>query len=773
MDSQVIGFGADNQTDQQERWPQWSGEIPALAENYCLRPETGIGPADSMSQGEVLALADGGPPDAVPAGAAGGNGKTQLAAACARDLLRGRVVDLLIWVNASSRDAVATGYAQALGDLNIAEAGRGAEQAAAAMLEWLASTPRPWLVVLDDVADPRDLDGLWPQGAGRRVLVTLRGSGLSAGPLGRLRQVEPLSYREAVNFLTGGLKDDPDLRLGAPDLADDLAGLPIGLDLATRVMIARRLDCRGYRGMFAERRQRFAGAWGSSSPMPVLVAWSLAVDRAGELIPADLAWLILAFVAMLDAEGVPAAVLMSEAACGYFLGWPGGSRAEAQARVRSALMVLARLGLLTVDAASSTRTVRMHAQLQRAVRSFVSAELRDLAGRAAADALAAAWPDEPPRPALAQALRDCTAKLAEVTGGLLLEGGCHPALLRAGDSLAEAALARSAVSYWQGLLGASSQLLGDGHPDAVLVRDNLAASLESAGELAGAVGLYETALAEADDSLGPGHPTTLAALTKLARAYLAVGRTADAIAVHKQNLAAREKSQGPRHPDTIAARASLADCHREAGQVKEAIGEYERTLSDRERAQGPRHLDTITARASLAFAYRTAGRMRDAIPAYARTLADREHVQGPHHPDTLKARSNLAAAYHSARKVREAIAEYERAVSDCDQVLGPRDPQTLTARGNLASAYHSARRLADAIPLYERTIADCEAAQGRDHPDALTLRSNLGHAYHTAGRLTDAIAIFQQVLADSERTLGPDHPLTLAARANLDAVTAG
>ena len=268
MDSQVIGFSADSQADQQGRWPLWSGAIPALAENYCLRPETGIGPADSLLAGDVLILADAGAAEEPGTAPGAGTGKTQLAAAAARDLLRSRAIEVLIWVNASSRDAVLTGYAQALADLKIAEVSHGVEPAAAAMLEWLASSARRWLVVLDGVVEPRDLEGLLPQGAGRRVLVTMRGTGAGfSRESGRLRQIGPLSHREAVNFLTAGLKDDPDLRLGAPDLADDLAGLPIGLELAAAVMLGRRLDCRAYRAVFTERRQRFAGAWGSSGPI--------------------------------------------------------------------------------------------------------------------------------------------------------------------------------------------------------------------------------------------------------------------------------------------------------------------------------------------------------------------------------------------------------------------------------------------------------------------------------------------------------------------------
>jgi tetratricopeptide (TPR) repeat protein len=772
MDSYVIGLSAGTAADHQASRPLQTGPVPALADNYSVRSETGLAAGSGPVAGEILVLAGPGQHDAAGQTDTGGTGKTQLATAAALELMRNRTVDLLIWVNASSRDAVLTGYAQALADLQVGDLGTDIESAGPTMIEWLASTGRPWLVVLDDLADQRDLDGLWPPGAGRRVLVTARSAaGMLPGASVRVREIGSLSHRESVNYLTAALKEDPDLRLGAPDLAADMEGLPVGLAFAAAVIADRRVDCRDYRAMLAERRQILgrspAGRW----PLTVTAAWSLAVDRATEIIPAAVAWRALAFMAMLDPEGVPAAVLMSEAACRYLTDQPDAGLAEGQAYVRGVLGVLARLGLLTLERASSTHTARMHAQIQHAVRSYISADYRDQAGSAAAGALLQAWPVVDGRPESGQRLRECTARLREATGDLLWSPSLYPVLVQAGDSLGWAGLARSSASYWQAVLTADIELLGDRHADTILARGRLADSFERAGQPDSAIGLYERAFADSEQVLGPDNAETLTALGRLSGAYLAAGRTAEAIALHRRNLEARERAHGPRDPDTITARARLADCCLAAGQLKEAVDIYARILADRERVQGSRHLDTMAARASLAFAYRTAGRMREAFPAYLRTLADREQVQGAHHPDTLAARGNLASAYHSAGRLKDAIPVYERTLADWEQVQGPRDRRTLTARGNLASAYHSARRLADAIRIYERTIADCDAVLGHDHPDTLTLRSNLGLAYHTAGRLSDAIAIFRSTLADSEQALGPDHALTHTARENLEAVS--
>jgi len=772
VDGHVIGLAAGDAPEQRPGGPFQSGAVPGLAANYQSRPETGIDPWRSLVPGEILVLTGSGQ-DSSGRGAFGGTGKTQLAAATAAGLLRYGGVDLVLWVSAASRDGILAGYAQALADLGIADLSNDLESAAPMMLEWLASTRQSWLVALDDVADFRDLDGLWPQGARGRVLVTARDGAVSPGHAVRVRQIPPFSHREAVNYLTVALKDDPDLRLGSPELAADVEGLPIGLALAATVIIDRRLDCRGYHAMLAERMEVLGRSWRGRCPLPVLATWSLAVDHASVVVPADLAWRTLTLVSLLDPAGIPASVVMSDAACIFLLDRPDAASGEGLAHIRGAVAHLARLGLLTLDAASTTRTVLMHAQLQHAVKGFISADYRDWAGRAAANGLLHCWQAEDGSAELQYVLRECADNLRAATGDLLWKPRCHPVLARAGASRAAAGLHRSAVGYWQAMLNASARLLGDDHSDTVHSRGALADTYERSGQTASAIALYEQALGDAQQRLGPSHPETLAALGKLASGYLTAGRTADAIAVYKANLAGRERAQGPHEPDTISARASLADCYRQAGQIKDAIDLYERVLSDRERIQGARHLDTLAARASLAFAYRSAGRMREAIPAYVRTLADRERVQGAHHPETLAARGNLASAYHSAGRLKDAIPVYERTLQDWEQVHGPYHPRTLTARGNLASAYHSARRLADAIRLYERTITDCDAVLGHDHPDTLTLRSNLGLACHTAGRLTDAIAIFQRTVADSEQALGPDHPLTQTARENLNAVSEG
>ena len=70
----------------------------------------------------------------------------------------------------------------------------------------------------------------------------------------------------------------------------------------------------------AIREGRIAGASGGQAdayPSIVAACWSLGVDLAEQIPPGDLARPALALVAMLDPNGIPGAVLTSDAACAY------------------------------------------------------------------------------------------------------------------------------------------------------------------------------------------------------------------------------------------------------------------------------------------------------------------------------------------------------------------------------------------------------------------------------------------------------------------------
>ena len=801
-----------------------SGTVPPLADAYYPREQTGPDLAGSMRPGETVVLIHGEETELAPA-AQGGTGKTQLAVEFTHAMWNTRAVEILVWVSAASRESIVTGFAQAANTVDASQPDEGAESAAARFVSWLAHTRRPWALVIDDLAELSDLDGLWPSGASGRLLITTRlpttafEDVMDEGRELRMVPVSGLNRREALDYVTSRLTDHPDQRIEALDLGEDLDGLPLGLAQATAVMSARRQGCREYRAQLAERIPHMTAVPGVSAA--VLGTWSLAAECAHELPPAGLAWPTLVLAAMLDHHGIPGAVLTSPAACGYIAGRPSTANAADQNMVRAAINNLAQAGLVTIDPTSPVRTVQMHASVQTAVRAYLPAADLEQVVLAAADALLETWPDgdAPPgagqleQPQLEQALRDCAATLRSTDGALLWKPEAHPLLFRAGMSLEHGRLSDAAITYWKSMVATSTRLLGPAHANAVVARDRLAAAYEAAGRTADAIAVFQTALTEREQNQGAEHPETIAARAHLAHAYQSAGRPADAIALYERTVADSARLLGPvdavtmdararlaetyqasgqprealaayealladaehhlgaGHPTTLAARASLGAAYAAGGRPKDAVAQYQRALADQERMHGPDHPDTVAARAALASAFRAAGKQKDAIAQYARVVADRERLSGPDHPDTIAARANLAYAFRSAGRLREAVPLYERTLADRVRVQGADHRDTLTARSNLAACYQQARRLTDAIPQYERALADSERMLGPGDMETLTTRCNLATAYYTAGRLTDVVAVLQRALTDCERYLGPDHQMTQTVRENLDAAT--
>ena len=144
--------------------------MPALADGFNARPETSPGLAAALPAGAAVALV---PDRAAPASRPGpleaadaqdwlrSSGKTQLAASFAESLWQSGDVDLLLWVEATSRAAVLSSYAAATAAVTGRDQASSGESVAAQFLSWLAETSRSWLVVLDDLSDPANLAGLW------------------------------------------------------------------------------------------------------------------------------------------------------------------------------------------------------------------------------------------------------------------------------------------------------------------------------------------------------------------------------------------------------------------------------------------------------------------------------------------------------------------------------------------------------------------------------------------------------------------------------------
>jgi tetratricopeptide (TPR) repeat protein len=685
------------------------GEVPPLAEGFTDRPDTARGIVDTLAPGATVAFVPGSTFAEGPHNWLGACGKTQLAVLLAESLWRSGAIDILVWISATSRSSVLTGYVEASMAATGIEPSGTAESVAARFVNWLATTTRSWLVVLDDLPDAAELEGLWPEGKAGRVIITSAQATVVTGRRGT--QVYPVGFfstREALGCMTERLSVDPTQRQGAIDLIEALGREPLALAQAASVIANSALACKDYRDYFVRRRQQI-GVGAGEVPSAASVTWTLSLGQAELLRPGESVRLMLVLLALLDGHGVPGTLFATPSVSAYLgnLG-PTFTPVVDPAPVWDTLLAIERAGLIRINRTPSPPTVIMHAVVQAAVKQAAPGHFHDRAARAAASALLEAWPADERHPWTAESLRANTASLHAAATDVLWAEGCHPLLLAAGRSLDAARLAGPAVEYWRELAVRCDNKLAPGHPDALIVASELATAYLAAGYGAEAVTWYRRVLAERSREVAPGHPSIIAARVNLARSLTMAGEPAEAVTVLRRAITESEQFRGAGHPDTLAVRDELAAALQASDQADAAIRLLARTLGERERLQGPRDEHTMATRDQLAAAYLAQGKFKDAISQYRRVLGDREGVLGNGHPDTITTRASLAAAYHAAGRMPMSVQLWEQTCAESEQVLGADHVETLTRRANLAHLYYAVGRVGDAKTMLRETAARCE-----------------------------------------------------------------
>jgi tetratricopeptide (TPR) repeat protein len=740
-----------------------AGTVPPFVNGHVTRAEIGSALAEALGPGLTASLVPARVPGVpgMPRDWQSAAGKTQAAVAYAEELWAGERVDILVWVTATSRAAVLSTLAEAAVAVRAAGPGTtgawapgewmpadwmpsdgapgspapgaagaagpdagdqaavtwapgAAEAAAASLIRWLRRTARPWLVVLDDLAEPAVMAGCWPEGeAGRTLITTTDPDALPASRLGTPVPVGPFSPRQSLAFLMGRLTADLDQRQGAVDLVGQLDHEPLALTQASAVIASSELTCRDYLDALTGRRDRP----GPGGPPPAAaLTWSLAVEHADLLLP-ELAHAQLSFSAVLDGNGIPYDVYTA-ATRRYRV--PDSLSAEGLAALETA-------GLLTADRSVTPPLIRMNWTVAAAIRAAMPSGALAPTAQAAADALLDAWPAAGQPEHLGRAFRSCAETLRRTAGDLLWHDGCHAVLLRCGESLQAAGLAGPAADYWDDLADAGEKALGANHPQTVAIRERLALARLASGQPEQAITLLRSVLAERAVALGRDHPDTARACQDLGRALLAAGRATEA----------------------ITALGDAVDCYQRAGDP----------------------VQVAPAEEDLAAAHASAGHTATAVTLYRQALAIRQRVAGAAHPDTLVTCQKLGDAYLADGLVKNAISMYKRVLDERERSLGAKAPETIGTRGALAAAYFAAGRMSQALQLLEQVRSQYTAVMGAEHRTTLATSLNLANAYQSIGRLTDAVRLLRDTVERCDRSLPDSDSLAIAAREGLAVMT--
>lgn len=644
----------------------------------------------------------------------GGVGKTQLAAGYVRE--RADRYDLVAWIRAE--DGGVADLAALAARMGIQVDGLAPRDRAQAALDQLAAGERRgmWLLVLDNVQSPEELERLLPRSGSGHVLVTTRDRALRQ--FAPLLTVDVFDEDTAAGYLAeraGRVGEAHGARL----VARALGGLPLALSHAA-AYCESGTSFATYLELLEElpTAELFDSHPEVSYSQTVASTWKASIAAATA--QASLAGDILRMAAFLAPDAIPKSLcdgLVSKA----------GSAARHK-RVADAFNVIARFNLAAID----DETMSIHRLLQRSIREEAE---DDGAALRALDALCAAFPEDAQTPeSWAEAERllpHCLALAAHLSDQRFAAAQLIELLNRASWYLnnAEPGSPRS-VEIARGTLSVAERALDGDDPERLMAGNHLATALQWAGRLDDAIPIFEAVYADRARVLGAEHEHTLISSSNLALAYEDAGRSSEAIEIYESLLRVQERIFGADSPHPAFTRHNLA------------------------------------------LSYKAAGRIGDAIAILEPLRAAREEALGPEDPETLKTRHHLASAYRLAGRPDDAIAMLEPLLPVRERIVGREHPHTLMTRHELARACGDAGRVGAAIEQLQDLVPTCERLLGAGHPDALAVRHSLAVAYVEAGRVDTAAALLDAVLADRVRVLGGAHRDTRETRAALTAATA-
>ena len=457
-----------------------------------------------------------------------------------------------------------------------------------------------WLLIVDNADDAGALSGAVQRSlpafdALGHVLLTSRVGTEAFGALGInapliLGVLAPGDATQLLVRETGKVLNAlDDAERGAAEWlagADALAGLPLALLQAGKMVLQLKLSFVRYRERFEKRYLEIFKAAPSGTQrqeQSVHTTWLLNLEALEEEEPA--AAELLSLCSLLAPDAIPAETLFARVVQGeegktgidfarttkvcpeLVKAFDGLDVDTRQEKIEELLGAAQRYSLLDFDAdggGDAWRSVSMHRLVQDAQRQRV---------QRAGEAVALL----------------CELLVAAIPG---IEDG----MACTGEAMERFRRLRShVVALWKEAGRLSTVRL-----EVAALLGIVAKALQSNGEYAEAEAMQREVLVAQREVLDPRHPDTLTTMGGLAFTLGKLGKHAEAEAMQREVLAARREVLGPRHPDTLETMGNLAVTLRKLGKHAEAEAMQRDVLALRHEALGPRHPKTLKTMGSLA-----------------------------------------------------------------------------------------------------------------------------------------------------------------------------
>ena len=604
----------------------------------------------------------------------GGVGKTQLATEYA--FRHASDYEAVWWVRADSAAQFASdfaGLAIAIGAVGADEADQKVQIGAAKA--WLEHNGG-WLLILDNVPRPDEIEGYLPSGGTGDILITSRFQ--NWGGVADVVSVDTWPRDDSIDFLLGRTRLDDRDTAGA--LAEELGDLPLALEHVGAYVEEIGCSLGRYLELFKERRSDMIALAKPPADYDETVAttWGISIDMVADENPAAVE--LLNLCAFLAPDDIPLGVIREG---GEHLPEALATAAADDLAWNDVLAALRKYSLVEVSGDALF--------LHRLVQAVVQGRLGEDGSKASAEAAVMVVNASFPRASDdVRTWPQCSrlAPHALVASGHAEDLDISPVhgarlLNRLGPYLNGRAQFAEALAAQERALKLFEAALGSDHPDVATSLSNLGVVLLSRGDLAGARERFERALKIDEAVLDPGHSHIARDVNNLGSALWQQGELPGARALYERAIGIAETAYGSDHPNVAAAVNNLGSVLLAQHDVAGALAHFERALKIDESAFDRDHPNVAIDVSNLGSAFLAKGDFPEAQAHFEQALRIHEGAYEPGHPTVGIDMTNLGAALLAQGNISQAREQWERALDIFRSSLGEDHLNTIMVKQRL------------------------------------------------------------------------------------------
>ncbi len=540
---------------------------------------------------------------------------------------------------------------------------------------------------------------------------------------------------------------DAETAATARTLADELAGLPLALHLASANMRVSGRSVQEFLALYRQYTERLALLKAAKDKATDALAITCSLPARRLRRTHQLAAELLSLCAVLAPCAIPRALFLQGA---EELTPALRELAHNPALLDEASDQLSALGLLVAETDTESESFLLQATVQETLRQALPEETRNelIAHtlRAFAHLLAALEQSTPAARLRAAAhilhLATCS------TDWIIPHAAVAQVFERAASWLGEYGLLREAELLLHKTLLIQERVLGTGHELIGATMRNLGLLNALLKNYPEAERLLQSAMLTRSRTPGPPHPDVIACLLDLAGIYAEQGKSLEERACYQEALKIGEPALGQEHPLLISAARKLADLASAEGNFAEAEEYYRRVLNVYEATPGIENSQTQEYLERLGDILLEQEKYAEAEESLRSLLRVYENTLGLEDQRTQKSLELVALVCSQQEKYKEGEALLQRLLAVKERTLGIEHPETRLLLQKIADYAIAQGELSRAEQIYQRLCKLFETRPDLEQSEVRPYLERLVFIYLQQGKSAEAEQALQR-LAES------------------------